>query len=173
MKNSFRNTFLSVLVLVSVCLLARNFGGATTDTSTAPARHYYLTKGTINGNQALNACTSGYHFASYTELSDPAALSYNKSLGRSNPDDGAGPPAGGVGWVRSGWVSNSDDSGNFPTNCSLWTSGAGTDFGEIGIFDAHFVGVAADVAEPVYIFGDDGACDNSQGVNIGVWCVEN
>jgi hypothetical protein len=157
------NPILSLITLAAVSF-------AVTE-STAPARHYYLTKATVNGDKALKACASGYHFASYSELSDPAVLTYNSTLGRSNPDDGAGPPTGGFGWVRSGWTSNADDSQNGPTNCNLWTSGAGADYGEIGTYDAHFASVAGNIAEPVFIFGDDGACDNSQGYNFGVWCV--
>jgi hypothetical protein len=44
MNNPIRNTVLSVIALAAVSLLARNFSGAATTTSTAPVRHYYLTK---------------------------------------------------------------------------------------------------------------------------------
>lgn len=172
MNNAIRNAVFSLVALAAVSLLAHSFSGAaTTATSTAPARHYYLTKAAFNGNHALTACTSGYHFASYAELSDPAVLTYDKTLGRSAADDGAGPPSNAFGWVRSGSASNSDDSSGFPTNCSLWTSGAGTDHGEVGI--TYPGATVPGGAETVVIFADDGACDNSQGVNIGVWCAEN
>ncbi len=166
------NTVLFIIALAAVSLLALNFSGAATTTSTAPARHYYLTKAAFNGNQVLTACTSGYHFASYAELSDPAFLTYNKSLGRSQPDYVAGPPDCLLGWLRSGWVSNSDNSTGDPTNCSLWTSGSGSDYGEFGEFAPHF-NSSNELAQPVYTFSQNGACDNSQGFNIGVWCVEN
>ena len=54
-NNILRNTVLVIVALAAISL-ARNFSGAATTTSTAPARHYYLTKVTFNGNQALKAC---------------------------------------------------------------------------------------------------------------------
>ena len=165
------NTVLSVVALAAVALIALNFSGAATTMSTALARHYYLTKANFNGNQTLNACASGSHFASFAELSNPAVLTYNKTLGRSAADDGAGPPSDAFGWVRSGYASNAAASSGYPTNCALWTSGAGTDYGEVGVIypEANVPGGA----ETVVIFANNGTCDNSQGVNIGVWCVEN
>jgi|SRR5579862_1802898 len=136
MNNTIRNTLLAVIALGAVSLSARSFSGAaTTTTSTAPARHYYLTKTTLNGNQALTACASGYHFASWAEILDPTVLSYNKTLGRTAPDDGAGPPSA-YGWVRSGLVSSPTvENSVTPTNCALWTSGSGSDNGKIGVLD--------------------------------------
>jgi hypothetical protein len=174
--NAIRTISFGLLVLVAVSLLTRGFSGAETHTpdTTAPKRQYYLTKETFNGNQALNACKSGYHFASFAEIMDPAVLTYNNTLGRSAADDGAGPPSAalGIGWVRSGYSSNSAPGGGVPTNCSLWTSGAEGDDGEVGIFDPGFVSGTANV-QPVVGFSDSNACDNSQGYNIGVWCVQN
>jgi hypothetical protein len=177
MKDAVRNTLLVVLVLAVVSLSARNFTGAATTTSTAPARHYYLTKATLNGNQALTACASGYHFASFVEILDPTVLTYNKTLGRSNADDGAGPPTGVFGWVRTGYASNSSTSGGggIPTNCSLWTSEASTDNGEVGVFLPSWLNqtTTPPTYVPAVLFQNDATCDNSQGVHIGVWCVEN
>jgi hypothetical protein len=158
---------LLVIALAAVSLLALKFSGAATMATTAPARHYYLTKATVNGDQTLTACASGYHFASFAELGNPTVLSYNKTLGRSAADDGYGPPTA-AGWVRSGWSSNSVSGNDTPTNCNLWTSGAGSDDGEIAVFNPSISGDANGVG-----FSDIGACDNSQGVNIGVWCVQN
>jgi hypothetical protein len=171
MNNAIRNTLLAVIALAVVSLSARNFSGAATTTSTAPARHYYLTKAAFNGNQALTACASGYHFASFAELRDPTVLTYNKTLGRSAADDGAGPPVGVYGWVRSGYASNSTptDPGT-PTNCNLWTSGAANDDGEIGVY---YLLVSTSTLAPGVVFDNNATCDNSQGLNIGVWCVEN
>jgi hypothetical protein len=74
MKDAVRNTLLVVLVLAVVSLSARNFTGAATTTSTAPARHYYLTKATLNGNQALprahQATTLLHSLRSWTLPSD-------------------------------------------------------------------------------------------------------
>jgi hypothetical protein len=164
-----RNTALSVVALAVLSMLALNFSGAATTTSTAPARHYYLTQGTFNGDHALKACASGYHFAAAAELSDSSVITYNKTLGRSQADDGAGPPTVAFGWVRSGYVTNSSPTNsagqtNVPTNCNLWTSAAGSDDGEMGGFGPGTTGIEA---------VDFAACDNSQGYSIGVWCVEN
>jgi hypothetical protein len=165
-----RNIALSVVALAVLSLLALNLSRAATTASTAPARHYYLTKATVNGNETLKACASGYHFASFAELVDPAVLTYNKSLGRSHADDGAGPPSDAFGWVRTGYASNSTVDGSTPTNCNLWTSGAGTDNGEVGVF---YPDAGGNNTEPAFVFASNGACDNSQGDDFGVWCVEN
>jgi len=174
MNNVLRNTVVAIVGLAAISMLGRNFSGAAATTSTAPARQYYLTKAVVNGDRALTACASGYHFASFAEIMDPAVLTYNKTLGRSSADDGAGPPslANAIGWVRSGFSSNSQASTRTtPTNCSLWTSGASTDVGEIGGFNPSFGGTTT--AAPVVEFVNNVACDNSQGLNVGVWCVEN
>jgi len=172
-NNAIRNTVLSGAALAAVSLLALNFSSAAPNTSTAPARHYYLTKANFNGNQTLTACASGYHFASFAEILDPVALTYNKTLGRSAADDGAGPPSTALGWVRTGYVSNSvpDLKGTgTPTNCNVWTSGATTDDGEVGAFTPPYLNGTN--WTPAVVFGN-AACDNSQGYNLGVWCVEN
>jgi hypothetical protein len=165
------NPVLCVIALAAVSLLALNHSGAATPMTTAPARHYYLTKATVNGDQTLKACASGYHFASFAELLDPPLLTYNQTLGRSAADDGAGPPVA-YGWVRTGYASNSSASfPGTPTNCNLWTSGASADNGEVGIvLPAYLNGTNA---VPSVVFANAAVCDNSQGLNIGVWCVEN
>lgn len=168
--NAIHTISFSLLVLVAVALLTRGFSGAETHTpeTTAPKRQYYLTKETFNGNQALNECKSGYHFASAAELSDSSVITYNSTLGLTQPDDGDGPPTVAFGWVRSGYISNSSitigSETNLPTNCNLWTSASGSDNGEMGAFGPGTPGLEA---------FDFGACDNSNGYNIGVWCVQN
>lgn len=168
MNSAIRNAALLLIVLAPVSLLAGGFSGEA-ETSTAPKRHYYLTNANFKGNQTLNACASGYHFASMFELTDTSAITYNSSLGRANADDGEGPPVLVAGWIRTGYVSNSNPNvgggTNMPTNCNAWTSGAAGDDGEVMEFDSQ-TGAQT-------IFGDNIACDNSQGYNIGVWCVEN
>jgi hypothetical protein len=64
--------------------------------------HYYLTKSTFTGNQALTACAPGYHFASFAEISNPSDVAYNKTLGRNVADSGSGPPSLAYGWIRTG-----------------------------------------------------------------------
>jgi hypothetical protein len=164
MNNTIRNTVLSAVALAAVSL------------STAPARHYYLTKDNFNGNQTLKACASGYHFASFTEILNPSLLTYNQSLGRSAADDGAGAPSFAIGWVRTGYLSNSTPTGaGTPTNCNAWTSGAATDDGEVEAFIPPYLNEmnGVNVFVPAFQFANNVACDNSQGYNIGVWCVQN
>jgi hypothetical protein len=176
MHNTIRNIFLAVIALTVVSLSARNFSGAATTTSTAPARHYYLTKANFNGNQTLTACASGYHFASFAEILDPAVLTYNKTLGRSAADDGAGPPSYAYGWARTGYSSSSNPGDNsVPTNCNAWTSGATADDGAAAGFIPPFLQYLSTqgyLYVPQFETGN-AACDNSQGYNLGVWCVEN
>ena len=176
MQKIVRNTAFSLFVLAAVSLLTGSSNGQAPPASTAPARHYYLTKKTYNGNQALTACASGYHFASFAEILVPTLLTYNTTLGRSNADDGAGPPSRAFGWVRTGYSSSSNGgTDDVPTNCNVWTSGATADYGTAGGFVPPFL---ENVSPQGYLyvptFGTgSAACDNSQGDNIGVWCVEN
>ena len=178
MNSIFRSAAVAIVVFGAVSLLTHNSTGApTVTTSTAPARHYYLTKVMLNGNQALTACTTGYHFASFAEVSDPALITYNKTLGRIAADDGSGPPSytAGVGWIRSGFSSNSNPAtGLTPTNCNLWTSANSADRGEVLLFDPNIGGSSTGVTgAPVALFLNYLKCDNSDGDNIGVWCVQN
>jgi hypothetical protein len=177
-NDTIRNLLLSVLALAAVSLLAHSVSsGAATPASTAPGRHYYLTKANFNGNQTLKACASGYHFASFTEILEPTVLTYNQSLGRSAADDGAGPPSVAFGWVRTGYPSNSSttDGAGVPTNCNAWTSGATIDDGEVGAFIPPFENVnnGQPYFAPPFVVANNAACDNSQGYNLGVWCVQN
>jgi hypothetical protein len=140
--------------------------------STAPARHYYLTKSTFTGAQALNKCASGYHFASFVELMDLSVLTYNSNLGRTAPDAGSGPPSStlGAGWVRSGYSANTSGGTNFtPTNCNLWTSSSSSDSGTV-VVPVPFTTQSASGAMEFLAL----ACDGSQAsAGVGVWCVQN
>jgi len=81
--------------------------------SSAGLRGYYLTQGTYNGAEAdgtdgngAGVCASGYHFASLWEILDPSNLKYNTTLGYTQADSGQGPPTNALGWVRTGYLSN-------------------------------------------------------------------
>jgi hypothetical protein len=88
-------------------------------------KSYYLTYKPFLGNEALDGCHDGYHFASAFELIDVSNLTYNVELGKVNQDSGFGPPAGFYGWLRSGtdWYG--------PNNCENWSE-AGTETGLVG-----------------------------------------
>lgn len=176
-NNAIRNIAFSAMALAAVSLLAHSLSsGDAIATSTAPARHYYLTKAAFNGNQTLKACASGYHFASFAELLDTGVLTYNSALGRANADDGAGPPSIQPGWARTGYSASVTNSQYPVNNCNLWTSGATADYGTVGTFVPPYIDGIIDGTTAVYtpsIVFAQLQCDNSQGYNVGVWCVQN
>jgi len=160
-----------LVAAVSVITHSANDVIGTTTTTTAPARHYYLTKAALNGNQALTACATGYHFASFAEISSLSDLTYNKTLGRSAADSGSGPPSLVYGWIRTGYPANSNSSDpSTPTNCNAWTSGNSADSGEAALLDPSFGRNSAAVLTVGFI--NNAQC-NSAIANIGVWCVQN
>jgi len=93
-------------------------------------RMYYLTTSSFEGNQVLNrtTCAPGFHVASIFELINASNLSYDKTRGIVNPDQGAGPPTGNSGWVRTGAISWTGQVAG-RANCSVWTSNSGADYG--------------------------------------------
>jgi|SRR5579862_16569 len=164
MSNTIRNTVLTLVALAAISVLARNFSGAATTTSTAPARHFYLTKTMHDGSHALGSCATGYHVASIWEIHEPALLTYNKSLGLNLADDGAGPPTFYFGWARTGWLAAPT---NIPGqgNCDAWTSNASGDSGTI-----FFLSSPSYSSAPTDPWTEDlNACS----VPANVWCVEN
>ena len=93
----------------------------------ATGRHYYLTTGTVDGNEPLSACAAGYHMAALWEILDPSNLVYNTTLGYVDPIGDGGPPSNVLGWIRTG---ASPSIGTTPGggNCADWsyTDGSGT-----------------------------------------------
>ncbi len=179
MANWFRNAVVGLVLVVAGALLTREFTGAqTVTTTTAPARHYYLTKTAVAGNGALTACATGYHFASFAELSDLSDITYNKTLGQNAADSGQGPPIYiasinstiGAGWIRTGGPSiaaaptQTGDVGN----CSVWTSASSTDYGEFAFLSIISNSYGAAKA-PVVNFSPGVTCNTS----LRVWCMQN
>ena len=123
----------AAFLLASASLLPHNTGNASTTKSTAPARGYYLTTGGFAGNAALTACTTGYHMASWAEISDLSNLSYNTTLGATTVDSGFGPPSETWGWIRTGFAGFT--SQNVAANCSsadgstAWSTNSDTAYG--------------------------------------------
>ena len=130
----------------------------------AAMRKYYLSKKTVDGAHALNACATGYHMASLAEIFNTSVLKYNKQLGRKSEDSGSGPPNTIFGWIRTGWVSDKSGSPG-QANCSLWTD---TDQGGtmVSPFNPDW-NTAATNSSPWN--ATVGLCSNAQ----PVWCVEN
>ncbi len=161
LKDLFRMALAVGAVLAIASLLTSNsrISAATTATkSTAPARGYYLTTGSFQGNQVLTACVAGYHTAEIYEIHEPSNLSYNTTLGVTQGDSGGGPPNGAAGWARTGGGGHS---------CNLWTSNTTFDVGTAFSLDPVF----SDPATVLAPWADSGplACNNQ----FPVWCVQN
>jgi hypothetical protein len=93
-------------------------------------RRTYVTSTLVDGSQAPLACEAGYHMASLWEIVDPSNLQYNASLPASltHPDSGQGPPAGQIGWVRTG-APGFGGTGAGEANCQAWTSNSEGSYG--------------------------------------------
>jgi hypothetical protein len=103
---------------------------STVDAKNKP-RKFYLTLGVFDGSQALTACADGYHMASLYEIFDVSTLRYDKTLGATQDDSGFGPPAGAVGWIRTGTSSFGTIGVPGVDNCFAWTSNSLGDFGSV------------------------------------------
>jgi hypothetical protein len=171
-----------VLVVLAVGLLATltlNRAHATVPTSpsspssTPGMRQFYLSMTAVNGNQAATACAEGYHFASMWEITDPSNLKYNRRLGQTSPDSGAGPPSQLVedgssipaqGWVRTGYESSTEAVAG-QGNCGTWRSDSRAHSGTVVHLSSDWAGGAQDVG--VWNAAAR-ACDRS----VRVWCVQ-
>jgi hypothetical protein len=87
-------------------------------------RKFYLTQTEHSGNEALTACTQGYHMASLWEIFNPSSLKYDTALGFTEADSGYGLPLV-SGWIRTGQFSSESD------NCSAWTTDSATQSGRV------------------------------------------
>jgi len=135
-------------------------------------RRYYRTLNTYTSPQALTACATGYHFASLWELLDTSNLEYNNDHPDAytlEADMGEGPPTGGGGfgrhgWIRTGYNSSSSTGLAGQDNCNAWTSTNGSHYGTtVGL------SYAWGSAEDIFVWeASVVGCDYST----GVWCVE-
>ncbi len=96
-------------------------------TQSTGMRQFYLSDYAYDGDVALAVCAAGYHMASLWEIADPTNLKYNTSLGDGAQDSGQGPPSDSVGWVRTGYTSDSSTTPG-QSNCEVWDDldGSGT-----------------------------------------------
>lgn len=139
--------------------------------STAPIRGYYLTTGNFTGSQALTACASGYHMASIFEISTPALLRYETSLGRNEADSGTGPPSasqhgsnpGNGGWVRTGAEPGIDQTWS-DKNCSVWTTSSAGAWGTAATFAVTVASHPSPGLATLQI-----ECNSTV---VGVWCIQ-
>ena len=91
--------------------------------STGGRKIFYLTDQNYSTNQALTACSAGYHMASLWEILNVTNLvyEYDNPAAYTKADSGYGPPSNWYGWVRTGY----DSSGSSTTgrgNCLNWTT---------------------------------------------------
>ncbi len=126
-------------------------------------RRYYQTLSNYDGDTADTACASGYHMAALWEILDPSNLEYDTNLGYQSADSGQGPPAGYVGWVRTGWDDDNSSTAGMG-NCNNWSSNSSSDNGTFASLSndwttAHSIGVW---------YVDTQTCDTL----VHVWCVE-
>jgi hypothetical protein len=131
----------------------------------AALRSYYLAAVGADGSQAgaADVCADGFHFASIWEILDPSNLVYDSSLGFTLPDIGSGPPAGALGWVRTGYLDNTSATPG-RGNCNGWSSANPAHYGT-----AVFLADDWTVTSDVHIWH---AVPRDCGNSAPVWCVE-
>ncbi len=114
-----------VAVVVVATLLVRgpapaSAAGEAVLAATDNMRHYYLGS-SVHADDAIDGCEPGYHFASLWEILDPSNLVFEAALSVTRTDVGDGPPTALVGWVRTGYSSNTGPVAG-QANCSAWAS---------------------------------------------------
>lgn len=130
------------------------------------ARGYYQTSATFAGNQALTACTTGYHMATLAEIYDTAALRYAKEIPGAvqGADSGNGPPYSITGWVRTGVGSGTNNQVG-AGNCQVWTSNNVAHFGTTVALNPDWLGAVTNISPWA---GVTFTCNSAR----RVWCVQ-
>ena len=172
--NSFIRPVLAAIVgVAAVSLLTHSTVSPATITAPSPVREFYLTQHTFDGSHVLTACATGFHMASVWEIHEPSNLKYATGRGVKFADSGAGPPAGGVGWIRTGYLSGGSTSGRpiGETNCNAWTSNNSADVGAVdGLAPGYWE--SGSPTSPIAPWTALSAtCDRA--TIFGVWCVQN
>ena len=127
---------------------------------------YYITDLSHYPDEAPTACADGYHFASLWEISNPANLRYDTSLGQTTLDSGSGPPTiQGLGWVRTGYNAGNVSSVAGRANCNLWTSRSNLDNGSVAVLPQLWTAGAQDL----FVWDVDVRTCNFK---LGVWCKQ-
>ena len=132
------------------------------------SRKYYITSKEYASTQAISACGEGYYFASLWEVLDTSNLAYARDLGsaKQSSDQGAGPPTGVLGWIRTGYESEGDSGIPGRDNCNNWTTQINTFSGTAAKLRSNWTASAGN-----YFHGWEVTalvCNQEQ----GVWCVE-
>jgi hypothetical protein len=130
------------------------------------ARGYYQTSATFAGNQALTACTTGYHMATLAEIFDTTVLRYAKEIpgAAQSADSGNGPRYSVTGWVRTG-VGSQVNNQIGAANCQVWTSNISTHFGTAVGLNPDWLGAITNISPWT---GVTFTCNTLK----PVWCVQ-
>lgn len=144
------------------------------------ARKFYLTKTGVQGNQALTACSAGYHMASFWEIFDVSGLQYDTSLGVMSEDSGGGPPTNiktgltADGWIRTGGIDTVGGNPGF-SNCKAWTSNLAGDDGSVIRLSPIWrtIQPGSQIVTPWQNLLDTNAGPPLCNTRHRVWCVQN
>ena len=157
------STVVAVLVLVVVAsILSNNSPTMAQTTSTAPPRHFYVTKTFHDGSHVFGSCVSGYHVASLWEIHEPSNLSYNTTLGITTADSGQGAPVDIPGYFRTGFA---PDPG---LNCNAWTTNSSAASG-FAVTLPQVSGSSGFITQTAPWVEISESCDS----RLPVWCVQN
>lgn len=157
-------------VAIVMPLVSRGQGGSQNARPHQGLRKFYVTQTFHAGNEAIAACSTGYHMASIWEILDVSNLQYDTSLGLTRPDSGSGPPTLGIGWIRTGMDSGSNNEIG-TANCSAYTN---ADHDRLGtrVFLPRVWTVNPDSLVPEVVISpwvaDLSPCDQKA----HVWCVQ-
>jgi hypothetical protein len=130
MKRNKRRISLTLQIGISLAGIFALLVPAGIINAQSEGRYFYLTDQSYSPNQALTACSAGYHMASLWEILDVSSLIYDfgHPAAHTKADSGYGPPSNWHGWVRTGY----DSSGSSTTgsgNCLSWTSNDPAQYG--------------------------------------------
>ncbi len=170
---------LGIFALEARSAAASNASSALEVPQAAPAvssnglRRYYRTADTYTPAFAINACGTGYHFASLWEILDTSNLEYageRIDAFSGDADMGEGPPVGGKGLGRPGWIrtgyNNSNTGVTGQANCDAWTSVNPAHYGTLAGLSYEW---GAGTTEDIFVWNVElGNCE----YRTGVWCVE-
>jgi hypothetical protein len=139
----------------------------------AEPRKYYISDTEYSADDALTACTTGYHFASIFEILEPSHLKYatSEADAQSRADSGEGPPTLSFGWIRTGFNSSGSTIPGY-ANCNTWASISSGARGTVVMLSSNWDDPTLSdtynqvFGSPWYTY--DALCNTTH----SVWCVE-
>jgi hypothetical protein len=137
----------------------------------APREFYLTALPDYDGDEALGACSTGFHMASLWEIADLSNLryAYDHPDAFFRDDAGHGPPTMALGWIRTGYVSSGDPYAG-EGNCDGWTVDSGLNSGTVAYIPSRWADPSGGNA---LVWGTPWA-SYSDGCEwwYSVWCVE-